>query len=193
MEKLRLEDIKPLSEYESLRKDARRRIIELKKRRRILLGDRISLVFENRETIQFQIQEMVRAEHLRDPAKIQGEIDAYNPLIAGSGELSAVLFIEITEEDRIKEVLDRFQGLDNGRAVYLEVGPDRIYAQFEEGNSREDKISAVQYLRFRLTKDQQAALMDPGAAAALAADHPNYKARAPLNFETKQELARDMF
>ncbi|HLB94611.1 MAG TPA: DUF3501 family protein, partial [Nitrospiria bacterium] len=114
MERIQLKDIQPLSEYEPIRKQFRKHIIALKKRRRILLGDRISLVFENRDTILFQIQEMMRVEHIYDAAKIKDELDTYNPLIAGPGELSATLFIEITEADRIKEILDDLQGIDNG-------------------------------------------------------------------------------
>ena len=126
MEPLRLEDIRPLSDYEPIRKAFRERIIALKKRRRVSLGDRMTLVFENRDTILFQIQEMMRVEHIYDPEKIQDELNTYNPLIAGPGELSATLFIEITQSERIKEILDGLQGIDNGRGIFIELGPDRI-------------------------------------------------------------------
>ena len=131
MKQLTMEDIKPLSEYEAIRKTFQQEIIALKKRRRILLGRNISLVFENRETLLFQIQEMMRVEHIYDPARIRDELDTYNPLIAGPGELSATLFIEITESDRVKEILDGLQGIDNGRSVFIQLGPDRICGLFE--------------------------------------------------------------
>ncbi len=191
MDTLRLKDIKPLSEYEAVRKEFRERIITLKKRRRVSLGDRITLVFENRDTILFQIQEMMRVEHIYDPAKLQDELDTYNPLIAGPGELSATLFIEITESERIKEVLDGLQGIDDGRSIFIELGPDRIYGQFEEGHSKEDKLSAVHYVRFRLSLEQQAAFRNDKTPAALVADHPRYRSRTTLDQEARRELSND--
>jgi hypothetical protein len=192
MDTLQLKNIKPLSEYEPIRKEFRERIIALKKRRRVSLGDRMTLVFENRDTILFQIQEMMRVEHIYDDQKIQDELDAYNPLIAGAGELSATLFIEITESERIKEILDGLQGINDGRSVFIELGPDRIYGQFEEGHSKEDKLSAVHYVRFQFSPEQQASFRNNATPAALVADHPNYRARTPLNTEIRQELAKDL-
>jgi Protein of unknown function (DUF3501) len=191
MNALRLEDIKPLSEYEPVRKAFRERIIALKKGRRVLLGDRISVVFENRETVLFQIQEMMRVEHIYDPAKIQDELDAYNPLIPGPGELSATLYIEITESDRIKDVLDRLSGIDNGRSVFIELGPDRIYGRFEAGHSREDKLSAVHYIRFNFSHGQRTAFQNAAIRAALAVEHPHYSARTVLSADARHHLAKD--
>lgn len=192
MDTLRLKDIKPLSEYEPIRKEFRERIIALKKRRRVALGDRITLVFENRDTILFQIQEMMRVEHIYDPAKIQNELDTYNPLIAGRGELSATLFIEITESERIKEILDGLQGIDDGRSIFIELGPDRIYGEFEAGHSKEDKLSAVHYVRFRLSPEQRAAFRGDGTPAALVADHPKYRTRIVLDNAVRRELSGDL-
>jgi hypothetical protein len=189
---LQLKDIKPLSEYEPIRKAFRERIIALKKLRRVPLGDRITLVFENRDTLLFQIQEMMRVEHIYDPKKIQDELDTYNPLIAGPGELSATLFIEITESERIQEILNSLQGIDDGQSIYLELGPERIYSRFEEGHSKEDKLSAVHYVRFQLSTEQQAAFRNDATPAALVADHPNYRAETPLSPEIRQELSRDL-
>jgi hypothetical protein len=191
MKPLTLKDIKPLSDYEPIRKEFRERIIALKKRRRVSLGDRITLVFENRDTILFQIQEMMRVEHLYDPGKIQDELNTYNPLITGPGELSATLFIEITESERIKEILDGLQGIDNGRGIFIELGPDRIYGEFEAGHSKEDKLSAVHYVRFRLSPEQQTAFRNDETPAALVADHPNYSARTVLTREVREELSKD--
>jgi len=191
MESLNLNDIRPLSEYEPVRKVFRDRIIALKKGRRVLLGDRISTVFENRDTILFQIQEMMRVEHIYDPVKIQDELDAYNPLIPGPGELSATLFIEITDSDRIKEILDRLSGIDDGRSVFIDLGSDRIYGRFEAGHSREDKLSAVHYVRFAFSPEQRTLFRDIRIPAALAVDHPHYRARTPLIPEVRHQLAMD--
>jgi len=189
---LELKDIKPLPDYEAVRREVRQRIIELKKRRRVIVGDHISLVFENRDTLLFQIQEMMRVEHIYDPAKIQDELNTYNPLIAGPDELSATLYIEITDSDRIKEILDGLRGIDNGRSVYIELGPDRILGRFEEGHSNEDKLSAVHYVRFRFTPGQRAAFQNGGIPAALVVEHPNYSARAVLSMEARRELSGDL-
>lgn len=181
----------PLPEYEPVRKPARQKIIELKRHRRISLGDHITLSFENRETLIHQIQEMMRAEHIYDTARIQEEIDTYNELIPLPGEISATLFIEITEKDRIKEILDRLQGIDSGDAVYLKIGGERIDGIFEAGHSKEDKLSAVHYVRFRLSEAQQKALADPSIAAEFIADHPDYHARADVSPETRTSILRD--
>lgn len=191
MEKIQFSDIKPLSEYEAVRKAFRDEIIALKKHRRVPLGNRISVVFENRETILFQIQEMMRVEHFYDPEKIQDELDTYNPLIPDPGELSASLFIEITESERIQEILDQFQGIDDGKSVYLEIGEERVYGLFEAGHSKEDKISAVHYVRFRLTPGQQAAFKKLAVPVRLVADHLRYRAQNRISEEVRRELSKD--
>lgn len=191
MNPLQLKDIKPLSEYEAVRNSFRERIIALKKRRRVLLGDRLTLVFENRDTILFQIQEMMRVEHIYDPAKIQDELDTYNPLIAGPDELSSTLFIEITEPARIKEILDQLRGIDSGHCVFFELGADRVTGRFEEGHSNEEKLSAVHYVRFRFSPEQRASFRDDQVPAALIVDHPHYRARTLLDKDVRHELSGD--
>lgn len=192
MNKLKIEEIVPFSTYEAIRTDFRRRVIDLKKRRRIPLGDRITLVFENRETIRFQIQEMVRVERLDDPAKIREELETYNLLIPESGQLSATLFIEITESERVKEILDGFKGIDDGRSVFIELGGERVFGIFEEGHSKEEKLSAVHYVRFVLSPKQRGAFLDTETPAALVLDHAKAAARTPLTAEVRRELGWDL-
>jgi hypothetical protein len=129
------QDLLPVAEYEQQREQFRSQIIALKQRRRISVGPLITLVFENRETLRFQTQEMIRVEHILDPHKVQEELDVYNALMPGSGELSATLLIEITEQDRMKEWLDVFMGLDHGQTVairrlapvcYADSAPSRV-------------------------------------------------------------------
>src|SRR5262245_49090386 len=122
MQKIELAEIKNLYEYEKVREAMRRDVIALKARRRIAVGDRLSFVFENRETVLFQIQEMIRAERIVADERIQDEIDVYNEQLPAPGQLSATLFIEIEDRDRIKPELDRFMGIDEGRRVWLQVG-----------------------------------------------------------------------
>src|SRR5262249_40372811 len=159
MQKIRFDEVKNLYEYEKVREAFRRETIALKARRRVAVGDRLSLLFENRRTVLFQIQEMIRAERIVARERVQDEIDVYNELIPGSGELSATLMIEIEDKARIKPELDRFMGIDSGQHVWLQIGRDfAIPGQFEAGHSKEDKLAAVHFVRFALPEAGRPAL-----------------------------------
>ena len=194
MRKIELSDVKNLHEYELIRGDWRRSVIAEKERRRVLLGPLMSLVFENRLTVLAQVQEMCRAERIVKPEAVQQEIDVYNELLPDAGEVAATLLVEITEEDRIQPELDRLIGLTSGRYLYLDVGGRRIDARFLEGQSRSDRIAAVQYLRFPFGGDAAAreALTDPRVTVTLHIEHPNYRAASGLSLETRRELVRDL-
>ena len=120
------QDLLPVAAYEQQREPFRSQIIALKQRRRISVGPLITLVFENRETLRFQTQEMIRVEQILDPYKVQEELDVYNALMPGAGELSATLMIEITEPDRMKEWLDMFMGLDHGQKIAIRTGTEQV-------------------------------------------------------------------
>jgi hypothetical protein len=196
MRKIQLSDVKNLYEYEKVREATRARVIELKRRRRVALGDRLSLLFENRETVLFQIQEMVRAERIVDEAKVRDELDAYNPLIPAPAELSATLFIEIPElarmsQEQVREAVNRFQGLERD-ALWLVLGEARVPALFEPGHSKEEKMAAVQFVRFRVTDEARGALANPQAPALLVVRHPSYEAQQALPPGTRAELLADL-
>src|SRR5262249_5417441 len=130
------QDVLNLFEYEKARHERRRAVMALKRARRVLLGRHLSLLFENRDTVLFQIQEMCRAERIVDDARIQDEIDVYSAVLPRPGELSATLMIEIVEKEQIKPILDRFQGIDLGQHVFMQVGKEfAIPADFESGHS----------------------------------------------------------
>jgi uncharacterized protein DUF3501 len=196
MQKIRSSEVQDLVEYEKARETARARIIALKKARRVSVGPNLTFLFENRDTVLFQIQEMVRTERIVDEAKIQDEVDAYNALIPGAGEVSATLFIEIADlhlmsREQVLEAVNRFQGLDR-HGVLLRIGDGfTIPARFEEGHSKEEKMAAVHYLRFAVPAEAAAAL-EAGSAASLVVDHPNYKWEASLPEETRTELRKDL-
>jgi hypothetical protein len=194
MRKLELTDIKNLHEYELIRDAWRRDVIAQKAKRRVLLGPKVSLVFENRLTVLTQVQEMCRIERIVKPEKIQDEIDVYNTLLPDEGEVAATLFIEIDDEPSIKRELDRLIGLANGRALFMELGERRVYARFSEGESRPDRIAAVQYVKFPIGTDpaDHAALASGAEPVLLRIDHPNYQAAAALPRETREELALDL-
>jgi hypothetical protein len=196
MKKIDASELKDLTAYEKAREAMRAAIIELKKNRRLSVGDRITVLFENRETVLFQIQEMVRTERIVDDAKVQDELDTYNALIPDPGELSATLFIEIpgiarmSHDEQIAAV-NRFQGLDHD-AVFLVLGEARIPGHFEEGRTKEEKMSAVHFLRFRLSKEAVRDLGDAGRPALLVVEHPNYRAEQALSAPVRAELLRDL-
>ncbi len=185
------EDILNLHEYELGRPDFRRQVIDRKKRRRVALGPIMTLVFENRDTVRFQIQEMLRIERIVRPDKVQEELDVYNGLLPGDGEVAATLFIEVTDPALVQPTLDGFVGLDESGAVTLRAGNIVTPAQFASGQSREDRISAVHYIRFPLGEKGKAAL-ERGDRAELAVDHGDYKASTVLSAETVAELLEDL-
>jgi hypothetical protein len=190
MNKVSMEDITGLASYEKVREGVRQRIIDLKKSRRVAIGDKVSLVFENRDTVIFQIQEMLRAERITDLDKIREEIDVYNGLLPDSGELSATLFLEIAEQSRVREELLKFLGIDE--ALYLKIGDRSIHARFEPGHSKEDKISAVQYVRIPLSAEERRAFVEGKEPVALVIDHPNYGASAAIDADTRKSLSLDL-
>ena len=189
MNKVVLEDIIGNAAYEKKREQSRQRIIEIKRRRRVSVGDQVTLVFENRDTVIFQIQEMMRAEKISDLDKIREEIDVYNELIPAPGELSATLFLEIEDQTHLREDLLKFLGIDE--SVYLKVGNHSIHARFEEGHSKEDKISAVQYVKFPFSEAIVQAFVK-GEKTELVIDHPNYQARTVIGPDTRQSLVEDL-
>lgn len=192
MKRLTQEDILSIEEYERERERFRSGIIELKRRRRIALGPVITLVFENRETLRFQIQEMIRVERIVDPRKIQDELDVYNELLPSADELSATLLIEITEEAKIKEWLDRFMGLDRGEKVAIESGDERAFGVFEGGHSHESKISAVHFVRFRPSDRLKRAFADLHQAVTLTVDHNGYRMDVPAPGSLREEWLSDL-
>jgi hypothetical protein len=189
MKPITLDDIRGIAAYEKVRAEYRQRIIDLKKKRRMAVGDKVSLVFENRDTVIFQIQEMMRAERITDLDKIREEIEVYNGMIPQPGELSATLFLEIEDQSHLREDLLKFLGIDE--AVFFKIGTRKIYARFEEGRSKEDKISAVQYMKFPFTADDRVAFAGL-EEATLCIDHANYKAAVHLDGENRQALLADL-
>lgn len=182
-------DIKGPKLYGPIRDDYRKRVIEMKRPRRILIGDRVSLVFENRHTLSLQIEEICRAEGLTRDDQIEDEIAVYNQLMPTESSLSATLFIELPEEADPYVVLKRLVGLDEH--VVLHIGRHAIRAAFEPGRSTEDKISAVQYTRYPLSPEARAALATPGTEIAVEIDHPNYRHRVACSEATRASLAAD--
>jgi hypothetical protein len=182
-------DIKGPALYGPIREDFRSRIMAIKRPRRVIVGDRVSLVFENRHTLTFQIEEMLRAESITTEEGIAAEIEVYNQLMPDERSLSATLFIELPPDADPREALAALVGLDEH--VVLHLGDRAVRAAFEPGRSTDEKISAVQYIRFPLGEEDRRALATPGTPLALEIDHPGYRHRVSLSEETRASLARD--
>lgn len=190
--KLTLDDIADLRAYEREREEFRGRIIALKRVRRVGVGPVVTLVFENRDTVRFQIQEMARAEKLISDEQIQTELDVYNPLVPEPGNLTATLFIELTSKDQMTEWLPKLVGIE--RSVVLRFGGDTVRCTVDEAHAEQltrDEITAsVHYVRFELTAEQ----VDRFEAGdiTLAVDHPSYPHETALSPETTQSLLADL-
>jgi hypothetical protein len=190
MLKISAKDVRGPRLYAGFRDDLRKRIIELKKRRRVAVGPMVTLVFENRATVLFQIEEMCRAESISDPAKIADEIAVYNKILPDAGEVAATLFIELVDPATLERSLDELVGLQDH--VWLAVGDARVRATFDPEQFAADKLAAVQYLRFPLSADAQAALRNQATPLSIVIDHPRYAHTAPLGDATRAELAGDL-
>jgi len=192
MKVLDASEILNLVEYEKVRVERRREIVEMKKARRVSVGRYLTFIFENRATVWFQIQEMVRAERIVDASKIADEVDVYNALLPKPGELAATLMIEIDQAAEIKPVLDRLLGIDTRDYVKMTVGPHVIVGEFESGHSDEErgKLSAVHHVRFALPPAAREQFRT--AEVALVIEHPNERARTVLTDETKRRLLDDL-
>jgi hypothetical protein len=186
-----LDDVVGLDRYEAVRDEVRRRTIELKRARRVGVGPELTFVFENHATVYFQIHEMLRAERITDLDAVRAELAVYNALLPKPGELSATLLIEITEQACIPERLLAFLGID--ASTWLELGDaHRVAAEFEPGRSREDKLSAVQYVRFALPLAARAALLDAATPARLVVGLPHYRHVTALTGAVRASLAADL-
>lgn len=190
---LALDDIADLRAYERERDEFRRWVIAVKRRRRVAVGPLVTMVFENRDTIRFQVQEMARAEQMTTDEAVLAELGAYNPLIPEPGELSATLFVELTDEAQLRQWLPALVGVE--RSVELRLAGDvRVRCVPEQSHaehlSREEVTAAVHYVRWTLSPAEVEAFA--AGPAILAVDHPAYRHEATLSPETAAELLTDL-
>jgi hypothetical protein len=196
---LTLEDISDQRAYEREREEFRSRVIAVKKLRRISVGPVVTLTFESRLTMRFQVQEMARAEKMFTDQQIQHELDVYNRLLPAPGELSATLFLELTTEAELRTWLPRLVGIERACEFRLGAGSavQVVPSVPEEGHqanlTREEVTSAVHYVRFAFNGEQvEAFAAEP---VALVVNHPEYPEGLPgtaLSDATRAELANDL-
>jgi hypothetical protein len=186
------ESLLTLEAYAKQRGDLRARVIEHKRHRTLHVGPHVTLIFEDEQTVRYQIQEMLRIERVFEDEAIRAELDAYTPLVPDGTNLKATMLIEFEDPEQRRVELSRLKGIE--RRVYLQVasGP-RIFAIADEDLEREneEKTSAVHFLRFEFDVTAIAALRD-GSALAAGIDHPNYSQRVdPVAPDIRAALMRD--
>ncbi len=189
MKTLEQKDLMNLFEYEKERPKLRAEIMALKDRRRLHVSDTLTLLFENRRTVWYQIQEMMRAERMVEDDVIQEELDTYGPLVPSGGEWKATLYIEIPDLDVLKKTLPKL--VDVEQSFYARVGGCRIDAVGEEGRSREDYTSTVHYLTFALTPEFREKLAGD-EPLVFGVDHPNEKSEVEAPPSLRDELGADL-
>ena len=174
MEKLNKSDLFSLEEYSINRDSFRKKVLEEKRHRKVYIGEHVALLFENKDTIQYQIQEMLRIEKIFDAEGIQEELDAYNPLIPDGSNLKAVMLIEYPNVEERKEKLKILKGIE--KKIWIKVGShNKIFAIADEDLEREDetKTSAVHYLRYEFSPSMINDWKND-ASIVMGIDHENY-------------------
>ena len=192
MNQLTREDLMSLEDYSEQRADFRARVMAHKKHRRVDIGPNLSLYFEDRLTIQYQIQEMLRIERIFEAAAIQEELDTYNPLISGDRNLKCTTMLEFKDVSVRRQRLSELIGIEH--KIWARVGDlDKVYAIANEDleRSNESKTSAVHFMRFELT-DEMIGALGNGASLTFGSDHPGYQYQAEASTETRRSLRNDL-
>ena len=184
-------EILPIGDYERIRPHFRARLIEEKRARRVAVGEHLSVVFENRDSVLLQIQEMLRIERITAPQAIYHEIETYNDLIPAQGQLSITVFVEIPDRELRERKLVELAGLED--TIGLDV--DGVIFPAEGAPSAgavRERTTAVHYLKVTLSPEAAEAIREQTASCALVVNHPLYTARAELSRATLSRLAEDI-
>ena len=191
MDKLSRADLFSLERYHEIRPEFRARVLAHKRHRQVPVGPNATLYFEDRLTIQYQIQEMLRVERIFETDPIEEELAAYNPLIPDGANLKATFMLEYDDPDERRRMLGRLLGIED--CVWMEAGGERTFAVADEDLDRatEDKTSSVHFLRFELS-DGMCAALGRGAAMRFGIDHDQYRYGSTLAAESRAALVADL-
>ena len=193
MQKLTREDLYSLEEYVEMRDDYRKKIMAHKIDRRLELGENVLMMFEDRLIMQYQVQEMLKAEKIFEAAGIEEELSAYNPLIPDGKNWKATMLIQYTDVEERQQKLTQLIGIEN--TIWMQVeGFDKVYAIADEDLERdtEEKTSAVHFMRYELD-DEMVAAAKTGAAISAGVEHENYQAVVkPIATNIRDSLASDL-
>jgi Protein of unknown function (DUF3501) len=185
---LDLDDVRVGAAYDLARGDERHRAAELLRFRRIRLGDNVALVFENRDTIRSTLEEALRTERIDDPDRVAAEIAAFNAVVPEPGQLAAVLFVEVADPADLAAAVAQLEGIEH--AVFIEVAGARISGAAEVVAPPGENAPA-HYLRFRIERDQRAAML-AGSAITVGTDHPNLSVTVPLDEDQHRAIVSDL-
>ncbi|MDJ0751480.1 MAG: DUF3501 family protein [Woeseiaceae bacterium] len=193
MNKLSRDDLFSLEQYSEARPAFREKVLAHKRDRRLGLGTNAALYFEDRLTMQYQVQEMLRIERIFEAEGINEELEAYNPLIPDGSNWKATFMVEFPEVEERRAMLSQLIGIED--RVYVQVADfDRVFAIADEDIDRDDgtKTSAVHFMRFELTPEQVAALKS-GASLIAGIDHENYRVEvSPVADNIRSSLINDL-
>ena len=192
MDPLKRDDLFSLEQYAEQRADFRARVLEHKKSRRVEVGPNLSLDFEDRLTIQYQVQEMLRIEKIFEAAGIEEELTVYNALIPDGGNLKCTAMLEFADEVIRRKRLAELVGIEH--EVWAQVdGHDKIFVISNEDleRSTEEKTSAVHFMRFELSTEMINALRS-GARLSFGTDHAGYPYETDVSAETREALLKDL-
>lgn len=193
MKKLTRDDLYSLEKYAAVRAQFRTDVMAHKKNRQVAIGPNATLYFEDRLTIQYQVQEMLRIERVFEAEGINNELEAYNPLIPDGHNWKATFMIEFPDADERREALRRLKGVEN--KVWVKIaGFEPVRPIVDEDLEREDeeKTSSVHFMRFELTADMVKAVKQ-GASVAMGIDHPAYTHQVdPVPTAVRDSLAKDL-
>lgn len=193
MDKLTRDDLYSLEKYAEVRPQFRAEVMKHKRDRIVPVGPNVTLHFEDRLTMQYQIQEMLRAERIYESEGIMEELEAYNPLIPDGSNFKATMMVEFDDVEERKVALAKLIGIEDKTWVQVS-GFDKVYAIADEDMERdtEEKTSSVHFMRFELTPDMVKAAKS-GAAISVGVDHDNYAHQVePLPQGIRDSLARDL-
>jgi hypothetical protein len=180
--KVRRDEILDYATYEDTREEFKKQVLRAKEPRRIHLGADVTLLFETTDTVRYQVQEMMRVEKMVRESEIQHELETYNEILGGEGELGCTMLIEIDDPEERDRKLREWLTLPEH--VYAELpGGERVRATFDPRQVGADRVSSVQFLKFAV---------GGRTPVAFGLDHPSLEARAALNDEQRAALARDL-
>jgi hypothetical protein len=192
MKKLEITDLFSLEEYHKKRSEFRARVLEHKRNRRVPVGPNVTLYFEDRLTIQYQIQEMLRIERIFESEAIAEELEAYNPLIPDGTNLKATMMIEFPDPEERRKALQELAGIED--TIYMQIGDlgrATLYADEDLERTTSEKTAAVHFLRFELAPQMRAALRS-GAPMKIGIEHSRYRHHAEVPEAVRSALVADL-
>lgn len=190
MNKIQVTDIMPTDDYNRIRDEYRQRMLDVKKNRRVGVGEYLMFLFENADTMKYQIQEMVRIEQIQNPEAIQHEIDTYNELVPDRDEISASLLIELDDPQARAFKLRELVGLQDSVSMLIDKDY-QIHAEFDDRQITDGKISSVHYIKFPLGEKAADAFLSTESVEILVT-HPACSYRQELTPEQLAALKEDL-